>query len=113
MCDSSAVPLECGAVGVKIFWIGARNQWIFAARAIDRTRREIHQPQFLIFRRLLAHETSLTRVAREPGLDVTVRLVGGNEDFIGIVLPKRSQVHQQAMLIRHSESDVADLRHCC
>ena len=48
--------------------------------------------------------------AADTSLDRTMRLVGGNEDVIGIVLAEAGQIDEKAVLVRHRQSDFRNLR---
>src|ERR1700739_924043 len=40
--------------------------------------------------------------------DITVGLVDGNEDVVGIVLPERTEIRKQVVQVRHGEMDARD-----
>ena len=55
---------------------------------------------------LFAQDLSLDR-----RLNISMRLIGGHEDFIRVVLPESRQVDQQTVFVRHGDLDLIDFEY--
>ena len=49
------------------------------------------------------------RGSADAGFDVAVGFVGGDEDFVGVVLAEAGEVDEEAVLVGHGDFDVVDL----
>src|SRR5271154_1586644 len=111
MSYASAIAFEGAAIGVHVFRIGPGSERIIVVDAAHRADGKIHQLQVGIGCAVLAHYSSLLRSSRHPGLDISMRLVYRDEDFVWIVLSKGRKIDQQAVFIRHCEGYVRYGRH--